>query len=221
MIPAIIITMPRSGSQMLCRALSQNPGIVIQSWPWEDDNLMAQAAGFYAEGRERCRAIITHHNWGNEWARRHCQVSIDEMWGRLREMTNGRAILLRRDNYLRRYLSIKVTEKLGISVDAPRGKQVKVDFIPEEFMTRMAHSYKCWRRIMLVFPEAKILTYKDLCDDWHNAVWSSQVHLGLRPKLIKQMTYQQETRMVADIVSNYREMERFFQTEIGWQEWIR
>ena len=221
MIPAIIITMPRSGSQMLFSALQTHPELTICAWPWDDNDLIRQAAKFYAEAGKGCRVLITHHNWANNWSVNHCGMAIDTMWRRLAEITSGRAILLRRDNYLKRYLSIKITEKLGISVAVPRTKHVKVDFNPEEFMVRMSHSYKCWRRVMSIFPEAKVLTYKDLCDDWHNAIRASQVHLGLQPMLIKKLTCQQETRMIADIVSNYGEMERFFQTEMPWQEWIR
>lgn len=215
---AIIISQPRSGTQMLAAGLGQHPDVGIYSWPTKDENLWQQVNEIH-ENSFSVTVITTHHYWGEEWAQKYCGATLDEFWTRMSEL-HDRAILLRRNNPLKRYVSEEITKTLGIGVTAPRSKDPKVIVDPRDFVRQMISSYEYWDRIQQHFPDALVISYEALDELWGSTICRIQRYLGLTEMKLLPITYRQESRPLCDIIKNYGEVRQFLASRLTWTDWV-
>lgn len=204
---------------MLSFALRQHPDIVVYPWPQREEELWDEIEQFHSGSHRNCSIVTTHHNWGDNWAGNHCKISLDEMWANL-EGRHNRAVLIRRENPLKRYLSIEITKVLGISVIEPRKEAVCIKVDPIGFAKWMVGEIELWQRMSYHFNNALVFSYEQLTAYWKEIIDTIQKHFRLKTVDLPLVTVRQETRPLKEVVENYDEIKRFFEKEFGWRRWL-
>ncbi len=221
----LIISQPRAGTQMLERALSSHPDVVMRAWSTSQDNHhpVMDLYGFRQmtpdERRRPFRGTVTH-SWGDEFTRRTFGLPLDRYW-KVVSCFFPRVVVLTRVNQLRRYLSYKVAEHLGQwGVHEPRTEDPVIEFDFDDFLGFMRDTLAYWSAVVRAFPTAMYLTYEGLTVNWDAAMMYLLDFLGIRQVILKPTTHQQEFRRVRDIIGNWdHNLESRF-TYYGWERWL-
>lgn len=204
---------------MLAFALRNHPDVAYQHWPIGNGDFWEEIEEFH-RGQAPVSIITTHHNWGENWAKNQCGMLLEDVWVRLAEM-HDKAVLVRRENPLKRYLSIKVSETLGIYVTEPRKETIRITINPLEFARWAIWTSDLWARMREHFHDALIFSYEQLTAYWPFIIGAVQRHLGLWEMPLSPVTIKQEVRPLEDIVENYDELTAFFEKELNWADWLK
>jgi len=219
----ILITQARSGTQLVERALETHPDIVIRSWNVRDTNGVMALYGFRAldneyEAKARFRGTSTHQ-WGEEFIRNITHMEARKFW-KVVSYFFPRAIILNRENQLRRYLSHKVASIKGFSVAEPRNGHPVIDLDIGELIFSIQYTIANQMATEEAFPDAKIVEYEDLLNNWEQTIGDIQAFIGAEVLPLQPITHRWETRPVSEIINNWdRRLERRLQ-KLGYGGWL-
>lgn len=212
MIKAIIITQPRSGTQMIYNALRQRADIDTYFWP-QTDKPMEELDKRYSR-QDGNSILFVHHHWGPRWSRNYCKMPLKSLW-RLMSEIHDHAIFLQRKDVVARYLSVKIGYQIGFQTDKPRIKSPKVRFDVKDFARWLEDDNRLTKFIGSQFPAAFRCYYRQLVTAWEPMIFCIQKHLGLNPVDLPLLTYKWETRPVSEIVENFAEVKEIIETLNG------
>ena len=130
-----------------------------------------------------------------------------------------RVISLRRRNHLRRYVShcqAKI-RKVWNSETKLAGSTACV-ISHKKLLASAAFAETCWKQCLRQFPDAAVIHYEDLCDNWEAATQSLQQYLGVSPHTLKPTTKKLGGPLRGSI-TNFEELAKQLKRS-GHQHWI-
>lgn len=221
----LIITQPRSGTQMLERALSSHPDVAMRTWSTSQDNPhpVMDLYGFrdmdWQEKERPFRGTVTH-SWGEQFTRRIFGMGLDRHW-RIVGYFFPRVVLLTRSNQLHRYLSYQISDLFdywGVHDRRPGNPVVDLDF--EQFLAFLHDTNIYWSAVLRAFPNALVLTYEDLDLHWLKTWPRLLDFLGIGQVAVVPSTMKQEFRPAREIIGNWSpELENKFKY-YGLEAWL-
>lgn len=220
----LIISQPRAGTQMLERALSTHPDVVMRTWSTSQDNhhpimdLYQFREMDRQEGQRPFRGTVTH-SWGEQFTKQTFGMGLERYW-RTVGWFFPRVVLLTRANQLKRYLSYRISDQLchwGVHNPRPGDPVIDLDF--DEFLAWLHDTMAYWMAVLRAFPGALRLTYEELDRHWERTWIKILGFLGIPQRAIWPSTVRQESRPVREIIGNWGpELERKFKY-YGLETW--
>lgn len=221
----LIVSQPRSGTQMLERALSMHPDVAMRSWSTSQDNPHSIRSLYEfrkmdnQEKQKPFRGTVTH-SWGDKFTRKVFGLPLDEYWKTVGNFF-PKVVLLTRKNQLRRYLSYQISDLLNYwGVHECRPGDPVIDFNFDDFLTWLHSTVIYWTAVVQAFPQTLVLTYEKLARHWE-PTWVGLLNfLGIRQVAIWPNTIRQESRSVREIIGNWGPaLERKFEY-YGMEAWL-
>jgi hypothetical protein len=221
----LVITEPRSGTQMLERALAAHPDVIMRTWTTSQDNhqpvidLYAFREMNRREGRRPFRGTITH-SWGERFIRQAFGMGLGRHW-QVVGYFFPKVVLLTRMNQLHRYLSYQISDILGHwGVYDCRPENPVIDFDFDHFLAFLHDATSCWTAVIKSFPQALRLTYEGLAYRWEESWIGLLNFLGIPQAPIWPSTYRQEFRPIRNIIGNWGpDLEQKFKC-YGLEAWL-
>ena len=202
----IQITQNRSGTHMIAGLLFPQPHMnVWHGWNLQLSKKPERLADFIE--REHAKhppgtfvGCMTHFGEmrapgrNNPW---------QHSWTRLRNL-HDKCIVLIRNNTLRRYLSIQIAKSTGKwHCNTPRESQPTVQLNLQAYLRHTELHTWTYTQVMEWIHPYLFLTYEDLVSDWERSTKMVYDYLDLEWDNPKPPVYQQEHRLVKDIISNW------------------
>lgn len=221
----LILSDARSGTMLLTDAIDEHQCVKFYNlYASNPDNPKGHYDNWRAFQRQEEEGIThrgtTMHRVGDGWITTLGHTEPRHFWNDIAQQ-NRKCISLRRENLLRRLLSIKVGVLLkSYKVDRPRTEDPRPVLIPvQELMKFIGDTELLHERIDGHFPYRLEITYEQLAWDWPSTFWRIQEYLGLPQTGIEPVTFLQEKRPLAEAIQNYEEIE-FYLTNQNLKEWL-
>lgn len=211
-----VLSSPRSGTHMLRTSLDNHPQVVCMTemfnpdyteskYDFTPDTPAAEILANYIFTPENmthpCVGFLLHRcgaRFGN-WP---------DLWSLLEQDKHLAAISLRRQNLLRRYLSVQLMKNQDLEGNPPAPLYFDKDLLIGDFQKQEAKIAEFDAR----FSDHPLITvtYEDLCDRYTETMGSIQSFLNLTPVNLEPGTKRRATPALAEIVANYTELKREF-----------
>ncbi|MFB2920985.1 hypothetical protein ACE1CB_21320 [Aerosakkonema sp. BLCC-F2] len=163
---------------------------ILANYIFTPQNMMHSCVGFLLH---RCGARFG--NW-------------PDLWSLLEQDKHLAAISLRRQNLLRRYLSVQLMKNQDLEGNPPASLHFDKDLLIRDFQKQEAKIAEFDAR----FSDHPLITvtYEDLCDRYTETMGRIQSFLNLTPVNLEPGTKKRATPALAQIVANYTELKREF-----------
>ncbi len=206
----------RSGTMMLNNMLEQHPAVRLHNLYSRDTEIQENRSANYHyswktfQWQELPQGVThlgtTMHRVDHDWIRQWTAFSPSRYWAMLAD-SHSRTICLRRENLLRRFLSIKVGAKL-YTLDVLTPRESKGDPGPivlplVGFSEFVVETYRLHDEIDSQLPGRLDVTYEALARDPQGIITEVQEYLRLPVLNLPVVTFRQETRPLSMAVSNY------------------
>lgn len=211
-----VLTSPRSGTHMLRTSLDNHPQVICMTEMFNPD---------YTEGKydftpdtpaseilekyiftpenmtQACVGFLLHRvgaRFGN-WP---------DLWSLLEQDQELAVISLRRQNLLRRYLSVQLMKNQDLAGNPPAPMHFDKELLIRDFEKQEAKIAE----FDLRFSDHPLITvtYEDLCDRYTETMVRIQSFLNLTPANLQPGTKKRANPPLAKIVTNYTELKREF-----------
>lgn len=125
-------------------------------------------------------------------------------WQRLYELHDKRVLIVRR-NSLRRFVSVKIAQARNAwSSASPRRRHpAPLTLDLAEYLAWAAGTQRYTNQVRQALAPCHEVAYADLCTNWTATMRGVYDYLGLTWNDPQPTTFQQETRPIRDILSNY------------------
>jgi len=162
----------------------------------------------------------TMHRVGDGWIDTLSPIPPGRFWSVVAANVD-KCICLRRDNLLRRFLSIKVGVLLkSYKVDKPRDVDPGPVMVPmQELMEFIGSTRLLHEKIDGEFSGRIEIHYEDLAARWDETLLRIQTYLGMDVSEIQPVTFRQETRPLVESIQNYAEVKTYLSNQ-GLSHWL-
>lgn len=220
-----ISSYPRCGTHMLVTALDSHPelqchGEIFNPRTQPGSHGLRKTAGVLEKFWQPGCGFAAHAYIG----RRPKQITetaprgvFQDFWSHIPPGT--RVISLRRRNHLRRYVSHCQAKlrKVWNSETKPVGSTSCV-ISHKKLLASVAFAETCWKQCLQQFPDALVVYYEDLCDNWGSVTQELQQYLEVAPHALRPST-QKLGGELRDTIANFDELTKQLKRS-GHQHWI-
>lgn len=212
----LLLTSPRSGTHMLKSSLDAHPNVVcltemfnpdyIQGKYGYDDSMPAPQVlekYIYKDYEPEVKAVgFCLHRLGARFG------NWPNLWNILQNTDGLYVISLRRENLLRRYLSVQLQQIRNLD-----SSQLKpISFEPEKLLEDFNRQRKKVAEFNQRFSDHPTInvTYEQLCEDYEGTMKKLQDFLGVPVVELKPGTGKRNNPPISDFVVNYNELKQKF-----------
>lgn len=204
------------------RPISREPDAVRQD-PEKNYHHQAWLKFLASEPKSKTHLCTWTHWVPPAWVRYYTPIRPPEKYWAMLRQHHDCGVVIRRRNVLRQYLSREIAKLLDrFSTREP----CAYDPAPIELPlgTRFAQFVRKYRHgdqlLQATFgSRCLFLDYEDLVADWAGAFRRLQEFVGVEVHNLKPPTCKQETRTIAESVTNYEAIQRFLRHH-GWEHWL-
>lgn len=191
--------------QVLCMTEMFNPDYTESKYGFTPDTPAAEILANYIFTDENmthpCVGFLLHRigaRFGN-W---------HDLWSLLEQDKELAVLSLRRQNLLRRYLSVQLMKNQDLEGNPPAPMHFDKDLLIRDFQKQEAKIAEFDAR----FCDHPLITvtYEDLCDRYPETMSQIQSFLHLTPATLQPGTKRRATPALAEVIANYPELKREF-----------